>query len=106
MSDRPTPETDAEWNPPFSYDVYADGAHQVGVLANPEHTQGAWVEIEDYRCLERERDELLKALEELLAASLRFPSCHVISNQQQRRLDIACRSAEVAFLAAVKGGQP
>ena len=62
MSDRPTPETDAGWLPPFSYDVDEDGAYQVGVLANPKHTQGAWVKIEDYRRLERQRDELLDEL--------------------------------------------
>jgi hypothetical protein len=52
-----TPETDAGWHPPFSYDIDEDGAYEVAVLANPKHTQGAWVKIEDYRRLQRQRDE-------------------------------------------------
>jgi hypothetical protein len=130
---RATPETDAGWHPPFSYDIDEDGAYEVAVLANPKHTQGAWVKIEDYRRLQRQRDEwqgafllatkragdagellvelkrqrdgLLEALVELLAASSRFPSYHVISNQEMRRKEIACRAAEAA-IAAVKGGKP
>jgi hypothetical protein len=54
---RATPETDAGWHPPFSYDIDEDGAYEVAVLANPKHTQGAWVKIEDYRRLQRQRDE-------------------------------------------------
>jgi hypothetical protein len=55
--------------------------------------------------LKRQRDELLEALEELLTASFRVPSHPVTSNQELRRMDIACRTAE-ATIAAVKGGKP
>ena len=97
---RATPETDAGWHPPFSYDIDEDGAYEVAVLANPKHTQGAWVKIEDYRRLQRQRDELLEAVESLL--------------QHRPRADwegltiaegLTWDDAE-DLIAAVKGGKP
>lgn len=41
---------------PWSYDLYADGLEPVSLLNNPNHSQGEWVSIEDYRKMEHERD--------------------------------------------------
>lgn len=39
---------------PWSYDLYADGLEPVALLNNPDHSQGEWVDIKDYRKLELE----------------------------------------------------
>ena len=101
MSDRPTPETDAGWHPPFSYDIDEDGAYQVAVLANPKHTQGAWVKIEDYRHLERQRDELLEALE---MVETYLVERGIKSRGTTGRTLVLPRIR--AAIAAVKGGKP
>ena len=51
-----SPSSDFE-NGPWSYDLYSDGLEPVALLDNPNHSQGEWVSIEDYRRLERDRDE-------------------------------------------------
>lgn len=59
------PEVDS-WKPPFSYDIGGDGkAYDVAVLANPDHSQGEWVKLADYRELERQRDAYAEMLREL-----------------------------------------
>jgi hypothetical protein len=42
---------------PHSYDLYAWGLEPVAQLNNQNHSQGEWVNIEDYRKLERERND-------------------------------------------------
>ena len=51
---------------PWSYDLYADGLEPVALLNDPNHSQGEWVSIEDYRKMEREMEELLRAARECL----------------------------------------
>ena len=64
MSKRPTPETSEAWKGPFSWDIGSDGAAcDVAMLFNPKHSQGKWVKIEDFRDVQRQRDELLAACE-------------------------------------------
>jgi hypothetical protein len=68
MSKRPTPETSEAWKGPFSWDIGSDGAAcDVAMLFNPKHSQGKWVKIEDFRDLQRQRDELIAAIERLAA---------------------------------------
>jgi len=90
MNERDTPETYA------FYATFADG------LASP--SQDEW--LERLKRYERQRDGLLEAMEELLSASFRVPSHPVTSNQELRRMDIACRSAEAAIAAVREGKQP
>jgi len=59
-----SPSLDFE-NGPWSYDLYSDGLEPVALLDNPNHSQGEWVIIEDYRRLEGERDEARKIAAEL-----------------------------------------
>jgi hypothetical protein len=49
------PSSDFEAGP-WSYDLYADGLEPVALLNNPNHSQGEWVSIEDYRKMEHERN--------------------------------------------------
>lgn len=61
MSDRRTTD---EWKGPLSYRIASDGgAYEVGVLANPDHTQGEWVKLESFRDLERKLAVASEALE-------------------------------------------
>lgn len=53
---------------PWSYDLYSDGIEPVALLNNPNHSQGEWVSIEDYRRIERERDELRAVTREAIEA--------------------------------------
>jgi len=117
MSDRPTPETDAlvpsqgrirtmrEYIEELEaharrLERQRDEWHGAFLLATKRAGDAGELLLE----LKRQRDELMEALEELLTASFRVPSHPVTSNQELRRMDIACRTAE-ATTAAVKGGR-
>jgi hypothetical protein len=68
MIDRPTPES--TWKGPFSYDIDSDGMHyDVAVLSNPDHSQGSWVKLVDFRDLERQRDAYAETLRLIAAAN-------------------------------------
>lgn len=43
-----SPLTDFEKGP-WSYDLYSDGLEPVGLLNNPDHSQGEWVTLAQYR---------------------------------------------------------
>lgn len=89
MNERPTPETDRK-----AYDV---GGHQ--------HADGAIVTSDHARNLERQRDELLAALEESLALNINWADSTEPHNLEYFSEYRAVITQARAAIAAVKGGK-
>jgi hypothetical protein len=88
-----SPSSDFEKGP-WSYDLYADGLEPVALLNNPNHSQGEWVDIDDYRQMERERNKLRKALEGISKSDMGEGGCYYTNQRNIRAARAALQFME------------
>ena len=88
-----SPLSDSEKGP-WSYDLYADGLEPVALLNNPNHTQGEWVSIEEYRKIERKLGSLRKTLVGISKADMGEGGCYYTNQRNIRSAREALKSLE------------